>query len=147
MADLSDTTLDDVVETFELLDNWEERFEYLMDLGRKLPPLEDSEKVEENRVHGCQSTVWLKERVLDTQPATIEMRADSNAFIVKGLIALLVLMYSGRTPRDILATDPSPTFEKLGLDRHLSPTRRNGLFAMVERIRALAAQVESGSGS
>ncbi len=136
MAKFLDTTIDELIENFDFLGDWEERFAYLIELGKKLPPLDESERVEDNRVHGCQAMVWLK-----MQPASdsrFEIHADSDAFIVKGLIAVLMLIYRGKTAEQIIATDVMGTFAKLGLERHLSPTRRNGLHSMVNRIRALA---------
>jgi cysteine desulfuration protein SufE len=132
-------TLEKLISNFELLDDWESRYGYLIDLGRQLPSLPDSDKTEENRVHGCQAMVWLKMEPDPQQPQLLRIRADSDAFIVRGLIAVLRLLYNGRTPEDILATDAKSILGKLGLDQHLSPTRRNGLFSMVQRIRTLAS--------
>ncbi|HLU48891.1 MAG TPA: SufE family protein [Planctomycetota bacterium] len=140
MTELSELTTDELLANFELLGDWEERYRYIIDLGRKLPPLADEDRTEENRVHGCQATVWLKETLAPTEPPTIEIRADSDAHIVKGLIAILIVLYSGKTPDAVLALDPRPIFESLGLDRFLSPTRHNGLYAMVERVRTLASE-------
>ena len=140
MANFLDTTVDELIENFEFLGDWEERFAYLIELGKKLPPLDESEMVEENRVHGCQATVWLRMLPRNGEPPAFEIRADADAFIVKGLIAVLLLVYSGRTAEQILDTDSTATFSQLGLDKHLSPTRRNGLHSMVSRIQALAAE-------
>ena len=137
MANFVDTTVDDLIGNFEFLGDWEERFAYLIELGKKLPPLDESEMVEDNRVHGCQAAVWLK--MLPASDSTFDIHADSDAFIVKGLIAVLLMIYNGKTAEQILADDGTATFAKLGLDRHLSPTRRNGLHSMVSRIKALAA--------
>ena len=136
MANFLDTTVDDLIENFEFLGDWEERFAYLIELGKKLPPLDESEMVEDNRVHGCQAQVWMK-----FDPETegkITISADSDAFIVKGLIAVLLLIYSGKSAKEILNTDGSAVLSKLQLAEHLSPTRKNGLFHMVQRIRELA---------
>ncbi|MAE30511.1 MAG: cysteine desulfuration protein SufE [Verrucomicrobiales bacterium] len=138
MADFLDTTIDELTGNFEFLGDWEERFAYLIELGKKLPPLDESEMVEENRVHGCQAMVWLK--MLPNADSTFEIRADSDAFIVKGLIAVLLLVYNRKTAEQIMATDCAGTAARLGLDKHLSPTRRNGLHSMVSRIQALAAE-------
>ena len=140
MANFLDTTVDELIENFEYLGDWEERFAYLIELGKKLPPLDESEMVEDNRVHGCQATVWLRMLPINGESLAFEIRADSDAFIVKGLIAVLLLVYSGRTAEQIMATDCTGTFARLGLDKHLSPTRRNGLHSMVSRIKALAAE-------
>lgn len=129
--------IDALIENFELLDEWEDRYAYLMELGQKMPPLPESERVEANRVKGCQAMVWLKSSVVG-MPKRIEFLADSNSQIVKGLIAMLRMLYSGKTIDEILEIDAREIFEKLGLDRHLSPTRSTGLNAMVQKIRGLA---------
>ena len=131
-------TLEKLISNFELLGDWEERYGYLIDLGKKLPGLADAEKCEENRVHGCQAMVWMILEPNSQRPGALRIRADSDAFIVRGLIAVLQLIFDGRTPDDILLADAKTILGKLGLDSHLSPTRKNGLFAMVERIRTLA---------
>ena len=131
-------TLEKLISNFELLGDWEERYGYLIDLGKKLPGLTDAEKTEDNRVHGCQAMVWLVMELDPERAGALRIRADSDAFIVRGLIAVLQLIFNGRTPDEILAADAKSTLSQLGLDSHLSPTRKNGLFAMVERIRTLA---------
>ena len=133
-------TLEKLISNFELLGDWEERYGYLIDLGKKLPGLPEAEKTEDNRVHGCQAMVWLVMEADPHQPGALRFRADSDAFIVRGLIAVLQLIFNGRTPEEILQADAKSTLGRLGLDKHLSPTRKNGLFAMVERIRTLARQ-------
>ncbi|MHC4995997.1 MAG: SufE family protein [Planctomycetota bacterium] len=135
-------SLDDIVTTFEFFDSWEDRFMYLIDMGKKLPPLDEADMVEANRVHGCQATVYLKETV--NPDNTITIAAHANAHIVNGLITIVKALYSGKTAAEILETDTAPTFTALGLEEHLSPTRRNGLHAMVKRIRALAEQIRDG---
>ena len=130
--------MDELIENFEFLVDWEERFAYLIELGKKLPALEESEMTEDYRVHGCQANVWLQ--ILPQADGTFEIHADSDAFIVKGLIAVLLLIYDGKNAGQILDTDSTATFSQLGLDKHLSPTRRNGLHSMVSRIQALAAE-------
>jgi cysteine desulfuration protein SufE len=100
--------------------------------------MEEADKTEENRVKGCQATVWLKETIESATPPTITFVADSNSQIVKGLVSMLRTMFSGKTPQEILATDEQGVFKKLQLDRHLSPTRSTGLNAMVQKIKALA---------
>jgi cysteine desulfuration protein SufE len=133
------TTIEELFEEFEHLQDWEDRCDFLIDLGFELEPLPDSEKTEQNIVHGCQSRVWLVAEADQTQqPARIKIRADSEAMIVKGLIAVLIALYSGKTPEQILSTDVQSVFEKLGLTTHLSSTRRNGLYGMVNRVRAIA---------
>ena len=130
------TGMDELVENFELLGDWESRFAYLIDLGKALPPMDEADKCEDNRVHGCQAQVWMK---FDPEAeGKITISADSDAFIVKGLIAVLLLIYSGKSAREILNTDGSSVLSKLQLGEHLSPTRKNGLFHMVQRIHGLA---------
>ena len=130
------TGMDELVENFELLGDWESRFAYLIDLGKALPPMDEADKCEDNRVHGCQAQVWMK---FDPEAeGKITISADSDAFIVKGLIAVLLLIYSGKSAREILNTDGSAVLSKLQLGEHLSPTRKNGLFHMVQRIHGLA---------
>ena len=131
-------TLEKLISNFELLGDWEERYGYLIDLGKKLPGLSDTEKSEDNRVHGCQAMVWMIMEPDPEHPGSLRFRADSDAFIVRGLIAVLQLIFNGRTPDEILKADAKSALSQLGLDKHLSPTRKNGLFAMVERIRTLA---------
>ena len=138
-------TLEKLISNFELLGDWEERYGYLIDLGKKLPGLSDGEKTEDNRVHGCQAMVWMIMEPDPAHPGALRIRADSDAFIVRGLIAVLELIFNNHTPDEILQTDAKSILSQLGLDSHLSPTRKNGLFAMVERIRALArAQTPAG---
>ena len=129
------TGMDELVENFELLGDWESRFAYLIDLGKALPPMDEVDKCEDNRVHGCQAQVWMK---FDPEAeGKITISADSDAFIVKGLIAVLLLIYSGKSAREIVNTDGSSVLSKLQLGEHLSPTRKNGLFHMVQRIHEL----------
>jgi cysteine desulfuration protein SufE len=131
-------TVDELLEEFDFLGDWEDRCEYLIDLGMELPRLPEEEKTEENRVHGCQSNVWMVVDVVQNGSKSLEIRADSDAMIVRGLIAVLLTIYSGHTPQEILETDVQELFGKLGLERHLSTTRRNGLYSMVERVRGIA---------
>jgi cysteine desulfuration protein SufE len=130
--------VDELVEAFAALGEWEERYRYLIELGRKLPPLPEAERTEANKVRGCMSQVWLASTLAPGPPPRLELRGDSDAHIVKGLIALLFKLYAGRTPREMLALDPGAVFERLGLESHITMNRRNGFYAMVERIRALA---------
>ena len=130
--------LDEIVENFELIDDWEERYRYLIELGRKLPPLPDEERREEHRVRGCTSQVWLiSERTGDH----LSFRGDSDAHIVRGLVALLLAACSGQKASTILALDIDELFRRLGLESHLSVSRRNGFFSMVSLIRASAQEV------
>jgi cysteine desulfuration protein SufE len=130
---------DELIETFEFLGDWEERYRYLIELGRELPPLAPGAHVDANKVRGCMSQVWLTHSVQPGPPMTLEFQGDSDAHIVKGLIALLFKLLSGKTPQQILDTDVNGVFERLGLESHISMNRRNGFYAMVERIRQMAA--------
>jgi len=131
---------EEVKETFELLPDWEERYRYVIELGRSLPELKPEERSPENKVEGCVSQVWLvAEREQEPQP-TLHFRADSDAHIVRGLLAILLRLYDGRSPEEILAVDARTLLGGLDLEGHLSPSRTNGLFAMVQRIRGLAAE-------
>lgn len=131
--------LDDLAETFDMLGDWEERYRYLIDLGRKLEPMPPDEHTEENKVRGCMSQVWLSARTEAGPPLRLHFRGDSDAFIVKGLIAVLLALYSGCTAQEILDTDLHEAFSRLGLESNLTMNRRNGFYSMVERIRTLAA--------
>lgn len=132
--------IDELLENFEFLENWEERYKYIIDLGRKLPGLEDDLKNDSTKVNGCTSQVWMVCEPTDGNPVILNFRADSDAHIVRGLIALLLSIYSGQTPQAILDVDARGFFEKLGLIQHLSPNRANGLNAMIDRIRTHAAR-------
>jgi cysteine desulfuration protein SufE len=128
-------SLQDLADSFSLFDSWEERYRYLIDLGKRIPAMDNGLKTEENKVRGCTSLVWM---VTGWQDGKLDFQADSDAQIIRGLIYILNLAYQGRTAREIDTLDINKAFEDLGLDRHLSPNRRNGFFAMVDRIRALA---------
>ena len=129
---------EELVEMFELLDDWEDRYRFIIDLGKQLPPMPAEQKVEPNRVHGCQATVYLAPHVVEGEPPRIQFLAESDAAIVNGLIAILQRVYSGHSPREILDYDIEALLQRLGLEEHLSPTRRNGLHEMVKRIRTIA---------
>ncbi|MEZ5565571.1 MAG: SufE family protein [Gammaproteobacteria bacterium] len=125
----------ELVEEFSLFDNWIDRYQYIIDLGRQLPPFPDAAKTEEHKVRGCQSQVWL---VTKAHEDRLEFQAISDSAIVSGLIAILMRIYSGRPAKEIV--DAQPDFIKgIGLDQHLSPTRSNGLHAMLNTIRLAAA--------
>ncbi len=133
----TDPVITDLIEEFEFLDDWEDRYRHVIELGGQLPPLSDNERNAQTKVKGCVSQVWL---VKDTATdGNLAFRADSDAHIVRGLAAILVRIYSGRAPQDILAIDAKTVLGQLGLAEHLSPQRSNGLFAMVDRIRREAA--------
>ncbi|MEQ9545109.1 MAG: SufE family protein [Marinobacter sp.] len=135
-----DTTLEDVLDGFEFLDDWEERYAFIIDLGKQLPSFPDEARTEENYVHGCQSQVWLIHHY-DEESGKLFLLIDSDAMIVRGLAAIILVALNGKTPRDLLATDIDELFENLDLFRHISPTRGNGLRAMVGKIRDTAARV------
>ena len=122
---------------FALFDDWREKIEYVMDLGKQLPPFPEEARTEDNRVHGCQSQVWMDARV-DPASGRLRLVADSDAILVKGLIGLLLRLYDDRPPREIV-DNPPEVFERIGLGRHLTPGRANGLYEMVRRVRELAA--------
>ncbi|MFZ5653010.1 MAG: SufE family protein [Pseudomonadota bacterium] len=134
---------EEVAENFAFFDDWEDRYRYLIDLGRALPPLPDACKTEDNFIHGCQSQVWIVHR-LDPASGRLQFAVDSDALIVRGLAAAVLAALNDRTPEQILAADVEGYFERLDLLRHISPTRGNGLRAMVGRIRRLAEQHRSG---
>ena len=129
-------SIDDIVENFSFLDDWDERYRYLIELGRELEPLPAEAHDERNRVRGCASQVWLETEVstVDGAPALF-FRGDSDAFIVKGLIYLALALYSGKPAAEIERTDAGALFGRLGLGEHLTPQRSNGFRAMVERIK------------
>ncbi|MBL4602181.1 MAG: SufE family protein [Emcibacteraceae bacterium] len=126
--------IEEVKETFEFMDEWEDRYRFIIDLGRKLPEFDESDQTEENRVHGCTSKVWM---VYTKQDDKIIFKGDSDAHIVKGLVSIILMIFSGKTPKDIIDLDAREILTDLGLSQHLSPMRTNGLFSMVERIKAI----------
>ena len=143
-TNLENRRIDELVENFELLGDWEERFGYLIELGKNLPQLKSEEKIEINRVYGCQATVYLRMIPDPCEPPVFTIRADADAFIVKGLISILLLLYDKKTAQEIIKINALEVFRKLGLDKHLTMTRRNGLSSMVERIDTLAKESLDG---
>jgi cysteine desulfuration protein SufE len=138
MTDFPPTT-DELIETFDDLLDWDERYDFIIDLGRELPEFPAELQTKDNIVEGCMSTVWLATKV--TEPdGVVEIKADSDSIIVKGLIAVLLSFYSGKTAGEIVKSDVSGYLTQLGLNQHLSPQRRNGLFSMIKRLNALAAR-------
>jgi cysteine desulfuration protein SufE len=132
---------EDLIATFEMLGDWEERYGYLMDLGRKLPPMDEAEKIEANRVQGCQSQVWVTPKPQTENGQTIfDFAADSDSAIVKGLIAILRTVYAGETADAIVGFDIEDYLRQLDLEDNLSMNRRNGLMGMITRIKTLALQ-------
>ena len=137
----------DVIATFDMLDAWEDRYRYLIEMGRSLSPLSDEERNEDNRVRGCASQVWVVTTLTQASDGTplLAFRGDSDAHIVKGLVALVLSFYDKKTPQEVLSGDVMGLFKQLELSEHLTPQRSNGVRSMVERIRrdaagALAAQ-------
>jgi cysteine desulfuration protein SufE len=130
-------TIDDILDDFALLDDWDDRYRYVIELGRMLEPLPDDDHNETTKVQGCTSQVWLTTHVDADGPQgpVLHFKGDSDAHIVRGLVAILLAMYSGKTARNILAIDALPIFDRIGLRAHLTPQRSNGLRSMVERIR------------
>ncbi|QIB36309.1 SufE family protein [Ancylobacter pratisalsi] len=141
---VSALTIDSIIEDFEFLDNWDDRYRYLIELGRKLPPFPEDERTEDTKVQGCASQVWLISHPTKAVDGThLDFVGDSDAHIVRGLVAILLALYSGRPVAEIAATDPTPVFERIGLKDHLTPQRSNGLRSMVERIRSDARAILS----
>ena len=125
-------SLETLLADFDLFDDWEDRYKYIIELGNTLEPLSATEHCDGNKVPGCVSQVWL---VTEKQAGTLRFRGDSDAHIVRGLVAILLDLYSDRPPADILAFDARAAFEQMGLGEHLTPQRSNGFYAMVQRIR------------
>jgi cysteine desulfuration protein SufE len=132
------TAISEIIENFELLDQWDDRYRYVIELGRTLPPLSDAAHNETNKVRGCTSQVWLVTHVKSDGAGgpVLTFEGDSDAHIVRGLVAILLALYSGQSARDILAADALAIFDHIGLRENLTPQRSNGLRSMVERIRA-----------
>jgi cysteine desulfuration protein SufE len=134
------TDIQEIIDNFSVLDDWDDRYRYLIELGRELPPLAQSAHTDANKVQGCASQVWLE---TDVRPngadgPVLTFAGDSDAHIVRGLIAVLFAIFSGRTAKDILSVDALALFERLGLREHLTPQRSNGFRSMIERIRTEA---------
>ena len=131
-------SIQDLIDDFAFLDEWEERYRYVIELGKGLEALSDEEHSPANKVEGCVSQVWLvnETRKDDAGQTVLHFRGDSDAHIVRGLIAILMRLYSDKPPADILAIDARDVFAKLGLNEHLTPQRSNGLYSMVARIQA-----------
>ncbi|HJU32732.1 MAG TPA: SufE family protein [Hyphomicrobiaceae bacterium] len=141
-------TFDVIRSDFALLDDWEDRYRYVIELGRALPPLPETQRTDANKVRGCASQVWLASTVDPSGgngKPTLTFEGDSDAHIVRGLIAILFAMYSGKTADEILGVDAQAAFTDLGLQEHLTPQRSNGFFSMVERIRRDAQAVTAAA--
>jgi cysteine desulfuration protein SufE len=129
------TTIDAIREDFAVLDDWEDRYRYIIELGGELDPYPDSARDAEHKVQGCVSQVWLLTRRGTEQDPVIEFKGDSDAHIVRGLVAIMLALFSGRRASEIMAIDAEATMREFGLDEHLTPQRANGLRAMVKRIK------------
>lgn len=132
-----DVTADSVVDDLSFFDSWEDRYRYIIDLGKALPPFDEAQRVDEHLVRGCQSQVWL---IPEPEGDQFYFQVDSDAHIVRGLLAIVLAAFQGRTAAEILTFDIDHYFMRLQLMQHISPTRGNGLKAMVERIRGAAAE-------
>ncbi|MDR6626159.1 SufE family protein [Caulobacter segnis] len=144
MTNPIDAALDELADEFELLGDWEERYRYVIELGKELAPLTDAERSDENKVRGCASQVWL---VTEPQAdGTLTFRGDSDAHIVSGLVAIMLRLYSGRAPADIVAFDAKAALDRLGLSEALSSQRSNGLKSMVARIQRDAQEALANLG-
>jgi cysteine desulfuration protein SufE len=132
---------DEIIEEFSLFDAWDDKYEYIIDMGKKLPPLENEHKLDENKVRGCQSTVWL---VSEYKDGKIYFKADSDAIITKGLVSMLIRVLSGHTPDEIINAELG-FIQKIGMTTHLAQTRANGLLAMVKQMKnfALAYKIKN----
>ena len=132
------TTIDEIIDNFSLLDDWDDRYRYVIELGRMLDPLPDEDRTERNKVQGCASQVWLTSSASANGEGgpILSFVGDSDALIVRGLIAILLALYSGRPARSILQTDALGLFDQLALREHLTPQRSNGFRSMVERIKS-----------
>jgi cysteine desulfuration protein SufE len=140
-------TIDEISENFAILDEWDDRYRYLIELGRMLPPLPEAARNDANKVQGCASQVWLTTGVAPGPSGPVlSFTGDSDAHIVRGLIAILFAMYSQKPARDIVATDALAVFDRLGLREHLTPQRSNGLKSMVGRIRDDARNALAAAG-
>ncbi|MCZ6834586.1 MAG: SufE family protein [Planctomycetota bacterium] len=136
-------SIDSLVEKFQFIEDWEDRYTYLIELGRKLEPMADSDMTSEAIVKGCQATVYLKASLSKDEPPIMSFIATANAAIVSGLIAILQSIYGGRTPQEIIDIDALSLVGQMGFEDHLSITRKNGLHAMITRIKFIAAEYVS----
>lgn len=128
-----------VIQAFEMMPSWQERYGLIIDMGRKLPPMPEADKVDDNLLDGCLSKVWMTAELdTDEQPPVLRLTADSDSQIVRGLIAIVFEVFNNRPPSEILETDIESVFQQLELEQHITPGRRNGLSSMVRRVRELA---------
>lgn len=130
---------EEIIDEFSMFDDWMERYEYIIELGKSLPIIDDAYKLDENLIKGCQSKVWM---FSELEKDTVKFTADSDAILTKGIVALLLRVYSGQKPADILAAD-TDFIDQIGLKEHLSPTRANGLVSMIKQIKMYAIAQQS----
>jgi cysteine desulfuration protein SufE len=143
MTDTS-MTFDDIAENFAVLDEWEDRYRYIIELGRALPPLNASDRTDANKVLGCASQVWVGTKVTPSHSGLrLSFVGDSDAHIVKGLVAIVFAIYQGKTPAEVTSIDAMAKLASVGLDEHLTPQRSNGVASMIKRIKADAAAAEA----
>jgi cysteine desulfuration protein SufE len=136
--------IDTIIENFEFIDDWEERYRYLIELGRQLPPADEALHNEANKVHGCASQVWIDMAVQqEGDEPRLRLKGDSDAHIVRGLVALMIALFDGKTPKDAAETDAFALYTKLGLGEHLTPQRSNGVRAMADRIHRDAVRLSA----
>lgn len=130
--------IEDIIENFEFLEEWDDRYRYVIELGRMLDPMPEEDHVADNKVEGCASQVWLTCTPSDASPKVLHFQGDSDAHIVRGLVAIALAAANDKTPQDVLGTDMNGILANIGLEEHLTPQRANGLQAMIGRIRAHA---------
>jgi cysteine desulfuration protein SufE len=128
-----------IIEDFEFLDEWEDKYRYVIELGKKLPEFDDNSRTAENKVNGCVSQVWLDSKIGDDDDKVVHFDGDSDAYIVRGLVAIMIAAMSDRPAKEVAGFDAEALLTKLGLDSHLSPQRSNGLRAMVARMKSIAS--------
>lgn len=134
---MSTMTIERLMDAFALLEDWQERYEYLSEVGAKLPPMPEAEKTEAHRVQGCVSSVWVTGRAVG-EPPIMEYHADGEGAVVRGLVALILMLFQDKPRTEVLELDAQGIIQRLGLDEHLSPNRRMGLHAMIERFKTIA---------
>lgn len=140
---MKENKIERLYKNFKILSNWQERYGFIIELGSKLPKFDETQKTDENRVHGCMSTVYMTVELSSDEPARVKFNAVSDTSIVNGLIAILRIIYDGVTLEELSKIEVKDIFAKLGLEGHLSPNRRNGFFAMVEQIQKFTKQDSS----
>jgi len=128
--------IEEIIDNFEFLEDWEDRYKYLIELGNQLEPLPEAEHNDRNKVQGCVSQVWVITRIEDGDRPVLRILGDSDAHIVRGLVAIALAIFSGKTANDILLTDETALFDRIGLSEHITPQRSNGLRALVARIKS-----------